>query len=171
MLSGNEEHWPVVGELGEVYVWLYVCMAVCMYVWRYVCVAVCMYGCMYVWLYVCMNLCMCDCVRMLGYVCKRIRMLVCMRLVSHNASVHFISVKEIKSDPPYPCATWKPLSFFSWISNQSTSPGLSDGWPITVTPTGGDDTTSLPGSGAGRVEGEFADERGRRERRNKIALT
>jgi len=43
------------------YVWMYVCVAVCttvyvcMYVWMYVCVAVC--TTVYVWMYVCVAVC------------------------------------------------------------------------------------------------------------------
>ena len=39
----------------DIYVWLYVCIYVCIYVWLYVWLYVCIYVWLYVWLYVCSN--------------------------------------------------------------------------------------------------------------------
>jgi len=49
----------------------------CVYVWVCVCVGVCMCGCVYVWVCVCVGVCMCGCVYVWVCVCVGVLTILC----------------------------------------------------------------------------------------------
>ena len=112
-MDGGMDGWMIIGgRRSDLYLYVHVCMYVCMYV--HVCVYACMYVrtyvCMYKCVYVSIKVCVHECMHLCMYVCMHVFMYVCMYICMHeckNACMYICMNART-----YKCAFMNPYLHF-----------------------------------------------------------